>query len=71
MSATTTWAARVEAYLAYRRSFGFELSIEGGQLGSLARFADQHGAERLTLELSTDWVRVSRYRRPISWARRI
>ncbi|MBM0131453.1 integrase, partial [Prevotella copri] len=51
MSATPTWAARVEAYLAYRRSFGFELSIEGGQLGSFARFADQRGAERLTLEL--------------------
>ena len=54
MSATPTWAARVEAYLAYRRSLGFELSIEGGQLGSFARFADQRGAERLTLELSTD-----------------
>ena len=53
MSATPTWAARVEAYLAYRRSLGFELSIEGGQLGSFARFADQRGAERLTLELAT------------------
>ncbi len=49
MSATPTWAARVEAYLAYRRSFGFELSIEGGQLKSFARFADQRGAEGLTL----------------------
>ena len=71
MSATPTWAARVEAYLAYRRSFGFELSIEGGQLKSFARFADQRGAERLTLELATDWARASRYPRPISWARRI
>jgi len=41
MSATMTWAARVEAYLAYRRSFGFDLSVEGGQLGSFARFADR------------------------------
>jgi integrase len=71
MSAATTWAARVEAYLAHRRSFGFELSIEGGQLGSFARFADQHGAERLTLELAADWARASRHPRPISWARRI
>ncbi len=71
MSATPTWAARVEAYLAYRRSFGFDLSVEGGQLGSFARFADQRRAERLTLELATDWARASRHPRPISWARRI
>jgi integrase/recombinase XerD len=71
MSATPTWAARVEAYLAYRRSFGFELSIKGGQLGSFARFADQRGAERLTLELATDWARASRYPRPLSWVQRI
>ncbi|WP_084386821.1 tyrosine-type recombinase/integrase [Castellaniella caeni] len=55
----------------YRRSFGFELSIESGRLGSFARFADQRGAERLTLELAADWARASRYPRPISWARRI
>ncbi len=71
MSAATTWAAQVEAYLAYRRSFGFDLSIEGGQLASFARFADQCGAERLTLALAADWARASRYPRPISWARRI
>lgn len=71
MSTATTWATQVEAYLAYRRSFGFELAIEGGQLGSFARFADQIGAERLTLELAADWARASRYPRPISWARRI
>jgi integrase len=71
MSAATSWATRVEAYLAHRRSFGFELAIEGGQLDSFARFADQRGAERLTLELATDWARASRYARPISWARRI
>ena len=71
MSAGTSWATRVEAYLAHRRSFGFELAIEGGQLHSFARFADERSAERLTLELAADWARASRYPRPISWARRI
>lgn len=72
MNATAiTWAARVAAYLAYRRSFGFGLSVEGGQLSSFARFADQRAAERLTLELAADWARASRHPRPISWARRI
>ena len=70
-AAAMTWAARVAAYLAYRRSFGFGLSIEGGQLSSFARFADQRAAERLTLELAADWARASRHPRPISWARRI
>ena len=71
MSTTTSWEARVGAYLAYRRSCGFDLAIEGVQLRAFARFAQQRGAERLTLELATDWARASRYPRPISWARRI
>lgn len=71
MSAVTTWAARVDAYLAYRRNFGFKVTIAGGQLASFARFADEHGATHLTLELAADWARASRHPRPISWARRI
>lgn len=71
MNTTTTWAARVEAYLAYRRSFGFQLTFDGGQLESFADFADQRGAERITLELAAGWARASRHPRPISWARRI
>jgi integrase len=71
MNAATTWAVRVEAYLAYRRSFGFELTIEGVQLASFAHFADQRGAAHLTLELAANWARASLHPRPISWARRI
>lgn len=71
MSAATNWAAQVDVYLAYRRSFGFDLPSEGGLLGSFARFADQRGAEWLTLELAADWARASRHPRQISWARRI
>lgn len=71
MSADTTWTDRVEDYLTYRRSFGFDLVIDGGRLGSFARFADKRGVQHLTLELAVDWARASRHPRPISWARRI
>lgn len=71
MRADLTWAARLEAYLAHRRSFGFGLKSDETQLTSFARLADQRQADRLTLELATDWARASRYPRPISWARRI
>ncbi|MDR1462586.1 MAG: tyrosine-type recombinase/integrase [Azoarcus sp.] len=71
MNAVTIWTSRVEAYLAYRRRFGFELKIEGARLASFARFANERGAEQLTLELATDWARASCHPRSISWARRI
>ena len=71
MSATVTWAARVAAYLAYRRSFGFELRIDGRQLETFAHFADQRGAKTFTLELAADWARASKRPNRISWARRI
>lgn len=71
MSAVSTWVARVGAYLDYRHNFGFKVTIDGGQLTSFARFADERGATRITLELAADWARASRHPRPISWARRI
>ncbi len=67
----TSWAAQVEAYLAYRRSCGFKLTVAGGQLRSFAGFADRRKAGRLTLELAVDWACASRHPRPLSWARRI
>ncbi|RKT99317.1 integrase [Burkholderia sp. Nafp2/4-1b] len=71
MNITGGWAARVAAYLAYRRSFGFELAIDGRQLESFARFADRRGTEHLTLDLAADWARDSKRASSISWARRI
>lgn len=71
MNSATTWTTRVADYLADRRTAGFDLAIEGGQLESFARFADQREAECLTLELAADWARTSRHPRSISWARRI
>lgn len=71
MNITDGWGARVAAYLAYRRSFGFELAIDGKQLESFARFADQRDAEHLTLDLAADWARNSSRASQIGWARRI
>jgi len=71
MNADMSWATRLETYLAYRRSSGFELKIDAKQLASFARLADQRRAEHLTLDLALDWAQASRSPRPLSWARRI
>lgn len=71
MNITDGWGSRVAAYLAHRRSFGFELAIDGRQLESFARFADQRGAKHLTLDLAADWARNSKRASQIGWARRI
>jgi len=71
MNIAGDWGARVAAYLAYRRSFGFELAIDGRQLESFARFADRRGSEHLTLDLAADWARDSMRASQIGWARRI
>ena len=71
MNVTDEWGSRVTEYLAYRRSFGFELAIDGKQLESFARFANQRGAKHLTLDLAADWARDSTRASQIGWARRI
>lgn len=71
MNITDGWGSRVAAYLAHRRSFGFELAIDGTQLESFARFADQRGAKHLTLDLAADWARDSKRASQTGWARRI
>ena len=43
MNTHETCAARVNAYLDYRRQAGFALKIEGEQLERFARFADHLG----------------------------
>ena len=72
MSAAVSWMVRVEAYLAYRRRYGFKLTIDETRLRSFARFADAiRSEEHLTLVLSTAWARASKNPSPLTWARRI
>lgn len=72
MSASFSWQPRVSAYLAYRRSLGFELTIDEGRLKAFARFADEMGGQdRLTVALAEQWARTSKRQSPLTWARRI
>lgn len=72
MSARAFWMSRVEAYLTYRRQHGFELTIDGTQLRSFARFADELVSEdHLTVELAAAWAQASQRATPLTWARRV
>lgn len=72
MSARLFWMAQVEAYLAYRRRLGFELTIDATQLRSFARFADEIATEgHLTVPLAVAWAQASQRKAPFTWARRI
>lgn len=66
------WIELVEKYLAYRRSFGFELMSEEVVLRQFGKFAsNEHDQEHLTIELAVAWARASKRQSPITWARRI
>lgn len=72
MNAPTSWSARVNDYLVYRRHLGYQLKIEEGILKRFAQFADQRGAARsLTVSLVVEWARTSKRAGPITWGRRI
>ena len=67
-----TMLSRVQAYLAYRRAFGFELQSEGNQLLNFARYADatgHHGA--LTTELAVRWASLPPQADRRYWASRL
>lgn len=72
MNAQISWMLRVDAYLAYRRHHGYQLSNEAALLRSFARFADKIITEgHLTVALATAWARDSQRTAPFTWARRI
>src|SRR5579859_5956740 len=54
-----TMAERVEEYLAYRHTLGYQVDAIGQRLRSFARFADDAGHRGpLTLELALRWARL-------------
>lgn len=72
MSPGPTMQALVEAYLAARRSMGFDLGIAGSQLLAFARFADQTGHRGpLTIAVAVDWAQHARRATRLTWARRL
>ncbi len=56
---TTTMADRVECYLAYRQTLGYQVDSVGRLLRSFARFADSTGhCGPLTTEIALRWARL-------------
>lgn len=72
MSPAPTMHARVDAYLAARRSLGFDLRIAGRQLLGFARFADHAGHRGpLTVAVAVRWAQSARRATRLTWARRL
>lgn len=72
MNAPASWSARVNDYLAYRSSLGFELRMESGTLRDFAKYADRNGAhDSLTIALAVEWAATSNRSTPITWGRRL
>jgi integrase len=72
MSKIVNMVSRVERYLAYRRSLGYELHIEGGQLLRFARYADRIGHRGPpTTALALAWAQLPRDASPWYFARRL
>lgn len=67
-----SWVTLVEGYLKQRRQLGYLLSIDGQQLLSFARYAEQRRAKRpLTVSLARDWAGAAPSGSPIAMARRV
>jgi integrase/recombinase XerD len=72
MKAPDTWSKRIEDYLIYRHSLGFDLSIESGLLRQFAKYADKtEPHDQLTVELAVAWAKISKRATPITWGRRL
>ena len=72
MNRHSSMAAKVKAYLAYRRGLGYELNIEGRMLGQFAAFADRRRHRGpLTTELALRWARATPSADRLYWARRL
>jgi integrase len=63
---------RVREYLALRRAFGVQLTIQGEQLQQFARFADRAApGDPLTIDLALRWAQMSPTGKQASAARRL
>src|SRR6266853_702371 len=69
---TPTMTDRVEEYLAYRHTLGYQLLREGRQLRSFACFADAAGhCGPLTTEIALRWARLPAQAARLYQARRL
>jgi integrase len=72
MSRKKTMVERAEEYLVHRRSLGFQLKVEGGQLLRFAEYADEiRHRGPLTIDLAVRWARLPKDAKHYYWARRL
>jgi hypothetical protein len=73
MTQVREMTALANEYLAERQQFGFDLTIQGSQIKTFARFVDESGyTGPLTLQLVLGRIkRRSKNATPFSWARRL
>lgn len=72
MRTSGTMVSLAQEYLAYRRSLGFQLRIEGSQLLNFARYADQRGhCGYPTTDLAIEWARLPHRASLLYQARRL
>jgi integrase len=72
MSRWESMRERVEDYLSTRRRLGYQLKIEGEELLRFARFADEHGNNKiLTVDLAIAWTNTSKNPSNLYRARRL
>lgn len=72
MTLPTSMLKKVEQYLQFRRSLGYQLRVEGQQLQQFAAFVDAQGHRGpLTTELALRWARLPVNVDRLYWARRL
>jgi len=72
MTRPTSMLNKVEQYLQFRRSLGYQLRVEGQQLQQFAAFVDAQGHHGpLTTELAVRWARLPTDADRLYWARRL
>ena len=72
MTRPTSMLNKVEQYLKFRRSLGYQLRVEGQQLQKFGAFVDAQGHHGpLTTELAVRWARLPVNVDRLYWARRL
>jgi integrase len=61
----------IEEYLALRRALGFKMEMAARLLGQFARYCEQVGATRVTIEVAVAWATAPAGRSPGWWAQRL
>jgi len=67
----TSLRQAVQDYLSLRRSLGFKLRCAGALLLKFAAFAEDRGAEYVTISLALEWATLPPHQKTATWADRM